>query len=310
MWKNKGDRKNLIKVYVLYKIKGLNLDRFINHIKNKGIVLYDIKKISNKELIVSVSYNDSQKFFAIAKNLCYNIKKVCEKGSGLFLLNLFRRMGIIIGFAIFMLSSIFFNDLILSIDYSGSGSELKREVQSFLADKGIEKYSLFSKIDIEKLEDEILSRHENLSFVSIKKHGNKMLINLALSKEPIKRLNSDIYALHSNVDGEIEKINIYRGTAMISVGDKVKKGDLLVDGFMSIKDNLIKTNVLASISIIAEKTYTYVDKLDNAEDKALLLFKGEFSDMEIISHSIIKHKENDQFVYQITAKYRAIVCTK
>ena len=55
LWKNKGDRKNLTfankirGVKVEYKITGLNLDNFINTLKNRGIALFDIKKLNNKQ---------------------------------------------------------------------------------------------------------------------------------------------------------------------------------------------------------------------------------------------------------------------
>ena len=57
--------------------------------------------------------------------------------------------------------------------------------------------------------------------------------------------------------GTIEKINVYRGTALVKKGDYVKKGDLLVDGYMTIKEQVVKINVLASLSIIAEEQFVY-----------------------------------------------------
>ena len=111
MRKNKNCREN-IALTCTYKVEGLNLDRFINHLKKQGVSLYNIKKMGNNRLIVTVSFNQSRKFFAIAKELCYNIKKVKENGKALPLLMLWRRVGIVVGAIIFSIACYFFNDFI------------------------------------------------------------------------------------------------------------------------------------------------------------------------------------------------------
>ena len=54
LWKDKRGGKGL-SVLVTYRITGLNLDRFINTVKNRGIALYDVKKQSQNSIKVSVS---------------------------------------------------------------------------------------------------------------------------------------------------------------------------------------------------------------------------------------------------------------
>ena len=88
MRKNKKSYERL-RLYSVYTVTGLNLDRFIDRVKNSGVTLYDVKKTGRKKLKVSVNYADGEKFFAISRDLCYNVKKDGEKGLlkfGLFLL--------------------------------------------------------------------------------------------------------------------------------------------------------------------------------------------------------------------------------
>ena len=63
-------------VRVNYLVTGLNLDRFINHLKNHDIKLYNLKKLDYKRMIIGVNFADSKNFFAIADKMCYNVKKV------------------------------------------------------------------------------------------------------------------------------------------------------------------------------------------------------------------------------------------
>ncbi len=275
--------------------------------KNKGITLYNVKKISNKRLIVSVSYQESKIFFANAKELCYNIKKIKEKGAFLPIVKLWQSAGVLIGAIIFLISTFFFNDFIYEISFSGSGSVYKREVLSYLNGIGVKQYQRFSNFDFEKIEDGVLAYNKNLSFVAIEKHGNTLLVDLALATDSVDRLKGDVYSLTSSVNGVIEKINVYRGTALVKKGDYVNKGDLIVDGYMTIKEQTVKINVLASLSIIAEEQFVYSSTQDNQEEKAELLARANLAEKEIVETITTKEKGKNSFIYKTIVKYRYII---
>lgn len=294
-------------VRVVYSIRGLNLDHFINLLKNRDIPLYDLKKVSNKQLIVTVSLIDSKKLFAFAKEMCYNIEKVKEKGVGYPLLKALRSTGIVFGCLVFMIIATLLSDVVYQISFSGTGSVLKREVYEYLDSVGVKEGSRFSQIDYQKLEDQILADNNHLSFVSIEKHGNTLMVDLALANSQVDRLNNKIYSLLSTTDGVVESIKVYRGTPQVKVGDKVDNGCLLVDGYMVIKDKTVKINVLASVSIINEQKFIYVDNTSDAEDKAILLAEAHFSDSEIVALSVEKYGKDKEFIYEVSVKRRIII---
>ncbi len=307
MWKNKVDRKNLNGVKETYVVEGLNLDRLINTAKNRGLTLENLKKCSNRKLFVSLSLQDSKKFFALSKELCYNIKKIRQSGKTLFILKAYQRLGIMVGAIIFMLSTCFFSDLIYGFSFSGSGGVYQSQVLYCLNQMGVKQYARFSSFNFEKIEDEILAKNKNLSFVSITKVGNRLNIESSLAVDSVDRLNGNVYSLVSEVDGVVEKINVYRGTALVKNGDAVKKGDLLVDGYMTIKEQVVKINVLASVSIIANEQFLFTSNLDNQEEQAFLLAKANLLDKEIVEYSVIKTQNENQFEYITNVKYRYLI---
>ena len=97
MRKNLCDRTGLGLIKSVFIVKGRNLEGFLNLLKNRKITVYDVKKLSNDKLILAVNFMESRKFFAIGKELCYNIKKVRDKGKGYPLLALYRSLGVLIG---------------------------------------------------------------------------------------------------------------------------------------------------------------------------------------------------------------------
>ncbi|MBQ8426504.1 MAG: sporulation protein YqfD [Clostridia bacterium] len=174
MRKNIGYRENGQSVKSVYLIKGLNLDRFINAVRRRGIPLFDVKKLGDKRMLVTVNLSDSAKFFAIAKELCYNIRKVRDKGRGYPIFYLLKNFGLLIGVAVFIAMAVFFNDVVFEISFNGSGKVYGREVKEYLQTVGVKEYSRFSGIDLNALGDRILKNNPHLSFASCKKNGNSL----------------------------------------------------------------------------------------------------------------------------------------
>ncbi len=307
MRKNKMLRKRVSGVRSTFLVQGLNLDRLIEHVKKQGITLYDVKKISQKSMHVTVNLKQGQKFFAIAKDLCYNIKKVKDGGRNYPLYFLFKEFGLIIGAVIFTFIAIYFNGFIFSFEYSGSGSVLKREVQDFLEQRGIKKYTRFSDIDLAKIEDEILAGNDRLSFVGLERKGNVLKVELALSKEDKDKLSGNVCALYSDVDGVVENIKVYRGTPKVSVGEQVFSGQLLVDGKMIIKEQEVSVGVICTVTLLSNEKCEYYSLHEGEEEKAVIFAEQTLKDKEIISSEVVTERKGEQYCYTVTLKYRRVL---
>lgn len=307
MRKNKFYSKNL-SLYTTYEIKGLNLDNLLNTAKKRGIALFNIKKYNNKRLIVTVSFNQSQNFFAIAKELCYNIKKVREGGKAKVLLSLYRSLGVLVGAIIFIAAAVYFDGLLFGITYTGSGSIYKSEVEEYLTSLKIVRFCRFSSFDLERLEDGVLSSNPHLSFVSCKKVGSRLVIDLELKKEDVKTLDGNVYQMISDVNGIIDSIKVYRGTAQVAVGQAVKKGDLLVDGVALIKEQTVKINVLASVTIVCQKEFNYLFDDDVSAEKALMFAEQELIDKQITDAKVDLTEVDGRYNYKVLLSYNHVLC--
>ncbi len=317
MRKDNGDRKNFLKnkkriklsAYCDYEISGVNLDAFINRVVRSGITVINVKKWSNKRLTLSVNYVDRKILFAIAKELCYNIKRIRDFGRDTILVRLSKRVGLILGAIVFAVISITFNDLILSVDYSGSGSTLKREVQNYLENRGVSVMTRFSSLDLNRLEDEILAKNDGLSFVSCKKKGSRLIIELVLSDKGKDKLSGNCKQMIAECDGVIETLKVYRGTALLKEGDKISRGDVIVDGYVIVKEQKIEMNVLAYLSVLCQIDFRYVSERDDQEEIALEFAKNCYDDENVVNSKVKKQQIEDKFVYncELTVKREYLV---
>ena len=306
MRKNSGDRKGVKGVFVCCEVTGLNLDGLINRLKREGITLFDLKKISNKRLIIKVKLQEYEKFFAIVDKMCYNVRRIRYTGWGYPLYFLFSSIGLLVGALVFLIGTAIADGFIFSIDFVGSGRVKEREIREILYGMGVKEYSRFASFDLASIEDAVLAKSQNLSFVSMKKSGNRLIVDSALSAERVEISNGKVNKLCSSYDGEIESIKVYRGEAVVKEGDMVNAGDLLVKGRVAIKDVEVETGVLAVVTVLTQEQYYYRSKNDNEETLAeafALLSSGE----ECLSSVVDKTFDGESFLYTVTLKYRRII---
>ncbi len=312
MWKNKKHRTLLTSVKVTYEIVGLNQDNLISELKKRGFTLYQVKKFSNRVMRISVNLQESKNFFAITKNLCYNVKKVGTFGKGLPIYKLVKNLGLAVGAIVFLVLSVISNDFLFELKYSGSGSIYSRQVGEYLENRGITRFARFSSFELDKLEDDILAENPNLTFVSANKRGNTLELYLALKTNANDRVNGKRTELVSSCAGVVESIKIYRGRAVVAVGDSVKKGDLLVEGVVEIKEQAVQTGVLAYITVLNEQVFEYRLKRSDGKELALALAGEELSQKEIVD-SVVTVKEisgkKGEYIYTVKATYRTVIST-
>ncbi len=306
---NFKNRKILNSVKITYEITGLNQDRLISELKKRDFTLYNVKKLSNRVMYISVNLSESKNFFAITKNLCYNIKKVRLLGKGKTAYKLLKNFGLALGALTFLALSILSNDFILAVDYSGSGSVYKREVAEYLSARGIDKYTRFSSFETAKLEDDILAENPNLTFVSVEKKGNVLSVYMTVKNQAQLTAGEKQTEFRSTCSGRVESIKVYRGTAVVSVGQTVSVGDLLVAGFVDIKEQRVETGVLASITIIETKSFSY--RLEGVDKKEIALALAEQEIDREVQNSWVVVKEisgrPNQFEYIVSLEYRSVL---
>lgn len=261
-----------------YKIKGEKLRYLPEFLHRKKISVYNFRLINDSECYVTIDFQDIRKFFAICKNMCYNKLIVRYKGLLSPFVAVFKRIGLFVGAVLFTLVVIVFNNLVLDVKVVGSGSCFKEQTKGVVYDFGVKKYTAFSSIDYKALETEILSNNPRLSFVTVKKQGNILVIDTVLSDKEPSVLGKNTDDLISNYNGVVEEITVLRGTALVRVGETVKKGDKLVGAYLIGKDQAeYQTFVLARVKILEKTEYFYKCDENTEQNLSIAYALAEFN---------------------------------
>lgn len=330
MWKDNQNRTPLGGVRVKYTVTGLNQDRLLNTLVKNGIALFDVQKTSKTRMTFSIRAKQDKKFFAILNKICYttnskskksyanlvftkaqcgyDIEKTGYSGRAYPLFFLITNIGLVIGAIIFTLCTAYLDGFIKLIEFTGSGSVLEREVTEYLQSKGVCENARFSSVDLKRLGDEILASNGSLTFASCSKRGNKLIVELVLANQPSERLNGNQTSMVSDVDGVVESVKVYRGTALVEKGDTVVEGQLLVDGYSLVNEEKIPTFVLATVCIRREFTYEYTSNFADQDERAVIMAKIAFGD-EDDGYAVKKQKIDDTYIYVVSLYYKHVVTT-
>ena len=233
---------------------------------------------SGAELKITIPFAERRKFFAICENMCYNIlwsslKKgekqprgsVLPAGEGgpLYpLVSLFRRTGLIIGAAAFVVLAVISGGFIAGVTLNGVPKTSVSGVCKTIEECGAVRFARFSKIDTEEIAKKITEQNPGIAFATVYKKGNYLVVDALAAKE--RESDEEESDILSPCDGVIEKITALRGTPLAKEGDKVKVGTPLVGGYFLAADGFIKTSPIAEITI--KTTYTLSIKLSGKDE--------------------------------------------
>lgn len=302
MRKNKYDKKSLGLIYTRLKVKKSIISSVLNFLKKGEIEVFSVKEKPDGYAYFSVKSSCEKKVFAILKEVWYNesVAQVVSRHGLLFpFYALIKNWGILFGAIAFILITIFSSSLVLGFTFTGDGVEYKREVLEYLKENGVSEFKSASGVDFSRLSKSVLASNANLSFVSIKKEGFRLIIDLRLheNKTPIE--NKHTLKLTSTVYGKVVSLKVYRGTPLVKENDLVSVGDVLVDGYYTSGEERVQTFVLASVVILTEERFTFQSKKENDEDSALIFAEQALGE-DYAYNKIQKTKVKDGYVYSVS----------
>lgn len=238
-------KSNRVKIF----LHGVNIGRVFKACRDENIELFNINRTDYKNIEFEVQSKNKKKLEIIAQKNNYQISTNKGYGISKYWHFLLARIGIFAGIILFVLINIFANFFVWDIKIYGTENVQNQEILALLGQKNIKKGAIISKIAPEDVESTITNNIEKVSMCSVIKKGTTLIINI---KE--KMLASEIKNINGNGDIVAEtnltitEMDVVSGTALKSVGDSVKAGDVIVAGYiLDTSGNKISCNANAKI---------------------------------------------------------------
>lgn len=234
-------------------IVGKNPKRFLDNLISLKISLYDVK-LTDKELTIVVDLDDYDKILKLKTS--YKIKVIDYYGLVKYE-NILKKYNVfficlIIGLVLIkVLSSIIFD-----IDIEHPKSEIRELVLADLEEFGISKYHFkVSYNEKEKIIKKILHKEtDRLEWLEIDSIGTKYVVKVEERIKNDPKIDNTFQHIVAKKDAMILQIEASSGEIKVSKNDYVKKGDILISGFIT-KDEEIKKKVKAVGTVYGEVWY-------------------------------------------------------
>lgn len=286
------------KLFVKIKATGDGAERIAVAAMERKIFAKNVKYVKNG-CFLTIDAVDEQKFFAISRNMCYNVERIGYTGRFAFFKKLLKSAGAVFGAAAFITFVYLCDAVVGEIVYKGDAAAFRRQIVSVLKLNGVEKGKI-CKADCSSLGEKIVISTDGISYATVTKSGRRIIVDVKSDEEKLDPIDVSKDEILSPADGKILRLNVLSGIAVVKIGDEVKKGQPIISGQYVHDDKTIKTYALGEAVIETKFVYEYesAGKGKQYENRAVALGKAKLGETEIISTAVELDESGEKIIYR------------
>lgn len=219
--------------YVKIEVEGYYIERFINICMAKKIFLWNVKREKSTIMYGNIGIDDFKRLTEVAKKTKCKVK-IKEKKGVPFFLHKYKKRKI---FGIFLCLIVFFlmvmSNFIWNIEIQASEEINQEELLATLEQEGLKVGKLKKDIDTKDIINKLRFDREDLAWVGISIEGTNAIVKVVSADKKPEIINEEDYCnIVSDKEGMIVKVEAINGTPLVKEGDIVKKGTVLIGGYL------------------------------------------------------------------------------
>ena len=289
--------------YAIIIVKGIKIERFINLAVVNNIYLWDIEKIDYTTIKAKINIKDFFKLRSIVRKTDSNIQIIEKCGMPFKIKTVKRRKWFFFGLGALLIFIYILSSYVWMIEIHGLNKIDEQTVVENLGYVGLRVGVRKSKVDKRDIENRMLIRMPELTWMGIEIKGTKAFVTVVEKKPEPQPINRDEPCdIVASKNGVIEKILVLNGDGVVKDGDTVKKGQLLVSGTI-IREGLPERYVHSMAEVNARTWYEDVEEIpfEQIEYKKTGRTFTTYS-MEIVKKKIERSKKIPFEDYNKTSK--------
>ena len=253
--------------YIRINVEGFYIEKFINICRQNGIFLWGIKREKASIMHTNISIKDFKKIKRITKQINCRVHIERKKGLPFFLDRYKKRKIFVIGLIAILLIIFGTSNFVWNIEVVGNEKINKDEIIQELKEQGLEIGTQKRKINKNEIINTIRLKRNDVSWVGINIKGTNVAVKIVETEEKPEIINQDEYCnIVANKDALIQKIDSTKGTSVVKEGDLVKKGSILIGGWMEGKYTGVRY-VHGAGKVIGKVWYTETARVQLKEEK-------------------------------------------
>ncbi len=258
---------NFQKGYVIIRIEGLSIAPFLKRIAESGIRIRNIRRIDDGTALFTIPANCFFGLRSLRSGLRIRMHIVRRGGLAFQLLKLKKRPILWIGSTLLLAGMMIASSRIWIIRIDDTKLVDPNEVSEQLSAHGIVPGAFLQGPILITAANDLSAQIKEAAWIGLDREGIMLKVNIVEaipeSTKKTQRIPSDIVA---EKDGVITSIQVMRGQARVHVGDKVKRGDVLISGTVTYKDKSYETNADGTVraAVIYRNESEVTDRISEA----------------------------------------------
>ncbi|AOT68521.1 sporulation protein YqfD [Geosporobacter ferrireducens] len=255
--------------YVVIRIEGLALEKFINYAIARGIYIWDIVRLDYTTLEAKTGLRSYKKLRSIIKKSGCRIKIYEKIGYPFFMHKMKTRRMMLLGAVLSLFLIFAASSFVWDIQIFGIETISRREVETYLERMGLRIGAYKYQLDIQTIENEMMIQIDQLAWIGIEMKGTKAIVQIVekVSPPPLIPINTPCNII-ANKNGVIEKVVAKNGEAKAEKGDIVKTGDVLISGIIAKEGQEIRY-VHALGEVYAKTYYEENEEMDTVVNRKI-----------------------------------------
>lgn len=276
-------------------------------------VSYSYMKREDDGLIITLSRKEARYLGDILSKKGEKYEKIDEKGAVMLSLRLLERPGLIVGALLFALILFSSSRHIWDIRVDGNEKLSSSVIEERLSDYGCSPGANIKNLDLRSLCNKFMRDYDDISFMSVNMDGTIARVQIKEMRESVRR-DDDVTSpsvIVASRDAQIERFEVSSGKLEASVGQVVKKGQMLVSGIMDYEG---KTKIGGASGKVMARTLREIEVFCPAKEEIVKSGSGDSGNITLSSvysygnlHFDAQKLTNNKNKYSISDKDYVII---
>lgn len=245
----------ITKAYGVIKVKiyGDNVEKFLDTLCKKRISIWNLHfkngfvtgemKPSDFKKIRSIKHKTKTKIKITDRSgICFKIKKHSKRVGFM--------LGAVMFFVLLKISTLFVFDIKIVSNKPVNNAEILNCLNDSGLSAGVKKSEIDTYITAQKL----LLKCEKLDWASVNIEGSTVTVNVNVPNGKRSEAKPPCNLIATQ-NGQITAIDVVSGETVVSIGDNVKKGDVLVTGISSVGESTVYLNSSGTVTARCERKF-------------------------------------------------------
>lgn len=231
-----------LKGYVKIRVEGYSPERFLNICNANGILLWGVEK-DDKYYVMYMAAKDFKCIRPFVRKTGTKIILLEKHGLPFFLFRFRKRKMFFLGMLLSIIAVYGLSLFVWNIHIEGNVGQTKEELLEYLESMGVEHGVQKNKVSCENIEKNLRMEYPNMLWVSAEMRGTRIIIQIKENEDKdivskIEEKDKTPKSIVADVSGRVETMVVRQGTPRVEIGDEVHAGDVLVDGYYAIKNDV------------------------------------------------------------------------